>query len=172
MATASSLVNHEIHELMSICSASERNKGIKLVLKICRNIINNPSQTEKYGDLHLRKINNKLDKCKPALNLLYIAGFKKSNNNTRLRWINTNNNMKSLINIYQTLQSLMKTVKTASNSDKKDVTMKMAHSDTYEELINLGFSEEEASTAISISNGVDSSQNRKVCNGVSTQFII
>ena len=102
---------------------SERNKGIKLVLKIFGNIQNNPSQIEKYGDLHARKINDKLNKCKPALNLLYIAGFKKSNDSTRLIWTNNNNNMESLKYIHQTLQSIMNTETITSNSKKEKGTL-------------------------------------------------
>ena len=129
------------------------------MLKICENIINNLSQIERYGNLHAhaRKINEKLNKCKPALNLLYIAGFEKSNNNTQLIWMNTNNNIQSLINIHQTLQSIMNTETTTS--------------DTFDELINLGFTKEEASTAISISNHIDSSQYAKVFNEVSMQMV-
>ena len=47
----------------------------------------------------------------------------------------------------------------------------MTQSNTYDELIHLGFTEEEASTAISISNGVDSSQITNIYNEVSTQVV-
>ena len=81
----------------------ERNKGIKLLKKVLGKIINNPTQIHKYGDLHFEKISKKLSKCKPGLNVLYLAGFKKSQNNTRLLWMNTNNNMTILKHIHDTL---------------------------------------------------------------------
>ena len=137
------------------------------MLKIFRNIIKNPSQIAKYGDLHAHRINDKLNKCKPALNLLYIAGFKKTNNNTRLIWTNTNNNIETLKYIHQTLQSIMNMETIASDSDKKKERMTMAKSETFDELINLGFTKEEASAAISISNNIDLTQCIEVANQVS-----
>ena len=79
---------------------SERNKALKLLSKIYGNIINNPTQTSKYGNLNLAKINEKLSTCKPALKLLYLSGFEKSKDNTRLIWKNANDNMNILHFIY------------------------------------------------------------------------
>ena len=56
-------------------SISERQKETKLVLKICRNIISNPSQISKYGSLNWSKVYAKLTNCKFWLQLLLIAGF-------------------------------------------------------------------------------------------------
>ena len=62
----------------------ERNNGIKLLTKIFGKIINNPTQIQKYGDLHLQKMTAKLSNCKPCLDLLILSGFSKSKSNTRL----------------------------------------------------------------------------------------
>ena len=74
-------------------------------MKIFKNIRNNPGQSEKYGNLKFDKINEKLSTCKPALDLLFLSGFEKSENNKRLIWINTNNNMNMMQNIQNELQS-------------------------------------------------------------------
>lgn len=71
-----------------------------------KNIVNNPSQTQKFGNLNYDKINKKLLSCKPALQLLFISEFKKSvsdNNQTRLIWNNTTENMTILYSIQQIL---------------------------------------------------------------------
>ena len=85
---------------------SDRNKGIQLLLKICNNIANNPTQIGKYGDLHFEKINKKLSKCKPAMDLLFLSGFTKSNNSKRLVWTNTQNNIMILEHIQNALKSI------------------------------------------------------------------
>ena len=61
--------------------------------------------------MHTKRIQQKLHQCKPAFNFLFIAGFKYSNNKTRLIWKNTNNNVQSLQNVYDTLQSMANNVK-------------------------------------------------------------
>ena len=134
-------------------------------------MLNNPSQIAKYGNLNTHRINDKLNKCKPALNLLHIAGFRKSNDNTRLIWPNTNNNVQSLKYIHQSLQSIMNTERIQSNLDKKKEKMTMVQSETFDELINLGFTKEEASTAISISTNIDLSQYTEEPNQVLTQMV-
>ena len=71
-------------------------------MKIFKNIIENPTQTQKYGDLHFGKIGKKFAKCKPALDLLLLCGFKKSNDGKRLIWTDSdNNNGISLLNHVQ-----------------------------------------------------------------------
>ena len=80
----------------------DRSKAIKLLLKIYKNIINNPNQIKKYGDLHFGKISKKLSKCEPALDLLLLSGFRKSNNDTRLIWTDGDNNNIVLLNHIQT----------------------------------------------------------------------
>ena len=128
---------------------TNRYKGIKLVLKIFDNIINNPSQLQKYGDLNAQKICSKLSECKPAFNLLLIAGFKKSNNKGRLKWTNTDENIKALHSVHDALQSMM-TMKTTTNPDQLS---------TYNELINSGFTNKEALAAIAISNDAHLTSN-------------
>ena len=88
---------------------SERNKGIKLLLKILSKIINNPTQTQKYGDLNLQKISQKVSNCQPIIKLLLLSGFEKSQNNKRLTWSNTNNNMIALKHIHTKLSELVTT---------------------------------------------------------------
>ena len=60
----------------------------------------------KYGNLHSKKIHNKLSKCKPALDLLFIVGFKISNNNKRLIWSNTTNNLVLISYLYDQMQRM------------------------------------------------------------------
>ena len=103
------------------------------------------------------------------MHLLYIAGFKKSNNNTRLIWKNTNDNIKTLTNIYQTLQSIMNTQTMRSEYDKKQVAM--TRSETFDELIDLGFTEEEASNAISMSTDIHLPHSTIISNQVSFQCV-
>ena len=85
---------------------SDRNKTIKLLLKIVENLINRPTEIHKYGDLSYKKIKQKLSKCKPGLDLLYLSGFQKSGNDKRLIWKNTNNNVKMLKHIQHELKSI------------------------------------------------------------------
>ena len=66
---------------------------------------NNPGQREKYGNLKFEKINQKLSSCKPALDLLFLSGFKTSENNQRLIWANTNDNIIMIQKIQNELQS-------------------------------------------------------------------
>ena len=85
---------------------SERNKAATLLLKISEKIMNNPSMTAKYGNLNSSKIHNKLSKCKPALDLLFIVGFKRSNDNARLIWTKTKSNFELIANLNDSLKSM------------------------------------------------------------------
>ena len=96
---------------------SDRNKAIKLLLKIYKNIINNPSQLQKYGDLHFGKISTKLSKCKPALDLLISSGFQKSNDNTRLIWTYINNDGSNTILLNHVQNELKAMIANADNSN-------------------------------------------------------
>ena len=100
-------------------SKSDRNKAIKLLLKIFENILNHPSQIQKYGDLNAKRIKQKLCKCKPAFNLLFIAGFKESNNRARIIWMNTDKHVNSLLNIHKKLRSII----TSDTNDEKQQSM-------------------------------------------------
>ena len=98
---------------------SNRNNGIKLILKIFQNIANNPSQTHKYGNLSVKKITDKLSNCQPALKLLLLSGFETKQNNKRLLWTNTNENISTLKHIQNTLKSMTDTVSITNNHASK-----------------------------------------------------
>ena len=84
-----------------------RIKAITLLLKIFSNIINHPTKLEKYGDLHAKKINQKLSECGPAGELLSFSGFTLSNDETRLMWTQTDENLMIIKHIYNTLSSMI-----------------------------------------------------------------
>ena len=86
------------------------------MIKILGNIINNPTQTQSYGDLNFKKLNVKLSKCKPALGLLVLCGFSKSQNNRRLIWRNTKNNIKILKHIHDTLITMKLPIEITGNN--------------------------------------------------------
>ena len=117
------------------CRESEREKGRKLILKISKNILDNPTQISKYGNLNFEKINKKLSNCKPALDLLFIAGFviKTSDNEKRLIWSDTEEHMTILHYIHEILNF---------NDDQMN---------TYFSLINEGYTDEEVIDAINLS---------------------
>ena len=126
------------------CRESERIKGIKLLLKIFGNIINNPSQTQKYGNLHSNKIMNKLTKCKPGLRLLLLSGFEATENNKRLIWMNTNNNMLKLKNIQNTLKSMIDTKSiTINNMPNKTKSQTNNEHDITQLITNIILSEKQ-----------------------------
>ena len=63
---------------------SERQKGIKLLHRICGNILKDPSN-RKFRDLNFVKIGKRFDHCQPALLLLFGAGFTISADTERLQ---------------------------------------------------------------------------------------
>ena len=109
-------------------SNSARQKETKLVLKICGNIISNPSEISKYGSLNWNKVNVKLANCKVCLNLLFIAGFdfKTIDNNERLIWNNTPENMKQIEDIYLILNMNQDELTSLSCLIKEQYTIKEA----------------------------------------------
>lgn len=100
-------------------------------MKIFTNIINNP-QISKYGNLNYQKIKNKLSECKPALQLLFISGFVIKDE--RLIWTNNDEAMNKM----QNMNTLL--------------TMNQDQINTFKDLMNEGFSMEEATNAINLSN--------------------
>ena len=84
-------------------------------MKIFANITNNPSNTQKYGNLHLNKITNKLSTCQPVFKLLLLSGFEAKENNKRLIWTNTNENMIILKHIQNTLKSMIAIIPMTNN---------------------------------------------------------
>eukprot|EP01084_Bolivina_argentea_P091721 165084_1 len=108
-----------------------REKSIKLLSKIFNNILSNPKD-QKYGNLNLQKLQSKFKKCPPAMDLLYEAGFKPSQDTTRLLWIYNDNNYNLLKNVIFSLEHKI-------NEEKERAI---------QELINEGFTMKEASQAI------------------------
>merc|ERR1712228_352924 len=86
---------------------SDRDKGVKLLNKIFSNILNNPNDL-KFRDLNFSKIRAKLDKCRPAFYLLFVAGFNQSSDDSRLQWQNTKITMPLLIAAYNGLQAKLR----------------------------------------------------------------
>ena len=76
------------------------------MLKVFNNIINNPTQLRKYGNLNFGKMKKRLSSCKPAFDLLILSGFKTSENDKKLIWTNTNNNMEMMKSIHDILVSM------------------------------------------------------------------
>ena len=90
-------------------SENDRYKRINLLLKIFSNIINNPTNLRKYGQLNRKKIIQfeavRTDQSL-VLHILLLSGFSFSQNDKRLIWENTANNMTILTYIYHTLHSI------------------------------------------------------------------
>ena len=72
---------------------------------------------QKYGNLHFKKINKKFSKCKPALDLLFVSGFKKSEDGKRLIWTHENNSNNILLinHIQNELNSITPNVDTITD---------------------------------------------------------
>ena len=87
-------------------SEQEREKGRKLIKKILYNILKNPFETSKSGTINLKRIENKLSNCKPALQLLFLVGFvtKTIEDKQRLVWISTQENLEQM----KEVQSLLR----------------------------------------------------------------
>ena len=117
-------------------------------MQICRNLIDNPSQIEKYGDLSANQIKSKLLSCRPALDLLFIAGFIEIiiDNDPRLLWSNTTENVRNLKSIYQIL-----------SFDSKQ-------REAYSILIAAEFTHEEAINAIILSQNEEKQEIKKSSN--------
>ena len=98
----------------------DRDKAMKLLIKIFTNIINNPTNTQKYGDLHALKMMKKFARCKPAGDLLLLSGFQPSNDNKRLIWTKTTNNMMKIRYIYTTLSTMIDS-SSATNNDHTQI---------------------------------------------------
>ena len=113
MASANIIINDEnmLNEYLDSLVISEivmnkvgseiRNKAIKLFTKILTNIINNPSETEKYGDLNYDKIAKKFQQCPVMIQLCILSGFKivnNENNQKRLKLEGDNNKCQFVLN--------------------------------------------------------------------------
>ena len=132
------------------------------MLKIFKKIINNPSQIEKYGDLRLKRISAKLSKCQPAFDLLFIAGFRRRENNKRLVWSNTNDNNISLKRVYEKLKSMDNNGQSNLNDNMvNQMVLNILTTDqteTYNQLIKSGYNNDQAMTAITLSQNENNDQ--------------
>ena len=86
------------------------------------NIINNPTKIEKYGNLKAKSIIQKLDQCLPAVTILFLSGFESSNDDTRLIWVNTTDNMITIKYIHNTLTSLINPISKENINDNNQNT--------------------------------------------------
>eukprot|EP01084_Bolivina_argentea_P083345 150901_1 len=127
---------------------SDRNDGIKLLSKIFTKLLNNLSESKKYGDLNCKKIRQKFDKCKPAFSLLCSAGFKESNDGKRIIWKYTDGTIKALNNTYNALRAKID----EQHNDKNKLK-------AIKELVDAGFSTQEAIDAIDLSANLNATQS-------------
>eukprot|EP01084_Bolivina_argentea_P114578 203947_1 len=158
-----------LHDLYKI-SEAEGEKGIKLVSKILFNIINNPSQIEKYGNLNFERIKKKLNCCPPALRILFCVGFEESNNGNRLVWTYskyTYQQLEIIYNIFQwhriqdikqlimsdfTFKEVVMALDLSVDAKKTQASNSKAESQKslFKQLIGEGFSAKDAIVAICI----------------------
>merc|ERR1712228_877117 len=84
----------------------DRNEAIQSLLKIFGNLLNHPSENDKYGNLNLETIRNKLNQCQPAFDLLILSGFEESesDNGTILIWKKSNESLRLLIQMFNVLK--------------------------------------------------------------------
>eukprot|EP01084_Bolivina_argentea_P012865 24092_1 len=98
-------MNEHLSDLWKI-ETIQRKKSIKLLNKICKNILSDPSDT-KYHDLNFQRIKTKLNECESSIALLFDIGFKLSIHKTRLRWECNDVNVNLLLNLSQNLNQKM-----------------------------------------------------------------
>eukprot|EP01084_Bolivina_argentea_P020279 37728_1 len=115
---------------MSKTQKHDRLKATKLLLKIMKNILNNLSEIQKYGNLNFQKIEEKLSKCKPGLYLLFMIGFKITNNGQRLMFVSNNNSIKTLKNVYYSLKTTQELTESGFTFNEAIEAMKMSTSVT------------------------------------------
>eukprot|EP01084_Bolivina_argentea_P008857 16558_1 len=99
-STIISELSQHLSDLFEIEPAQRRN-DIKLLNKICDNILSNPLEI-KYHDLNFGKIRNKL--CSHSIALLLDVGFKTAMNGSRLKWECNDVNYNSILSLKQKLQ--------------------------------------------------------------------
>eukprot|EP01084_Bolivina_argentea_P258327 435482_1 len=86
-------------------------KATKLLKKIFNNILTKPSE-DKYHNVNSNKLQNKLQNSEPLFSLLRLAGFKETNNGSRLTWNNTQDNFLLLRQINTKLLEQMNQIST------------------------------------------------------------
>ena len=90
--------------LLYLQDDTARKEGLRVVSKTCNKLFNNITKLDKYGNLNYTKISQKLSKCVIALNLFFIAGFKKQfdiEKGERLIWNMSIQNIKSLTEVIE-----------------------------------------------------------------------
>ena len=122
--------------------APERDKAVKLLRKILGNLRASPTIL-KLGDLNHAKIAKKFPSGSPALSLLFAAGFASSADGERLKWKNTQSNMKRLADIYNALQAKEDSINSANKNEAREKFIA--------DLMQNGFSRQEAEKAIQMS---------------------
>eukprot|EP01084_Bolivina_argentea_P210057 357670_1 len=124
-------------ELLSQLNDSDTTKAIQLLLKICSNILNHPTHY-KYQDLNSLKVSNRFQQPNIFIDILIATGFQKSDNH-RLKF--NSNRIKSLEILNERIA-------------------------TFSELINAGYTAEEAKFAI-----IETVSQNKDSNTVSKALI-
>ena len=153
-------------------SQSDRNKGTKLLLKIFGNLLNNLSELEKYGNLNFIKISKKLEKCNPAIHLLFIARFEKSNDGKRLIWKNNEESINDLKNVYNALKQKID-FKNVNEPHNKNISARKQKNDpliidtdsfkaTSATVVIDGFTEEEAKMTLNLSTNQNIKMNMNI----------
>eukprot|EP01084_Bolivina_argentea_P314750 545194_1 len=92
-------------------------KQLQLLFKILSNIIDNPSQIEKYGNLRFKTISEKFKDFQSVLSLLFEVGFNQSQDGKRLKWTYSPDNFKLLKTLHDTLQRELEPEFIKSSSD-------------------------------------------------------
>lgn len=83
---------------------SARQKGVKLLQQICRNILKDPSN-RKFRDLNFEKIGERFDQCQPALLLLFAAGFTLAEDAQRLQLDSNEENIAKITALQEALHN-------------------------------------------------------------------
>eukprot|EP01084_Bolivina_argentea_P271726 462436_1 len=126
--------------------STARNKGIELLLKVLNKIISHPND-DKYRDLNFNKVQSRLLDCDQCLSLLFSVGFKHSENRLKLNIKDCD--IDTLKRLYHRLQRLVSNKEinikpiNPSNDNKEDIDIS-----ALADLINAGFSEQDAISAI------------------------
>ena len=97
MSVESSPMNQIQDHINELCDVDEpeRQKGIKLLQRICSNILADPTNP-KFRDLNFAEIGQRFDQCQIALILLFDIGFSLSTNGQRLKLNNNEVNIKNI----------------------------------------------------------------------------
>eukprot|EP01083_Nonionella_stella_P274046 930049_1 len=129
----------KIQQHLSSLSAFDINiktKAIKLLRKICDNIISNPTEL-KYQDLNFVKIHQKLNKCSPAIELLYDVGFKPSNDGLRLKCDRTGLAFQFIVQLRLSLKDSQLSFKDKSSSQDKATKYNFENESIFSKATNI-----------------------------------